>query len=145
MYPIGEVARVAGLRDSALRYYERIGLLPPAQRRGGKRWYDEAVLDRLAVIRFARASDFSLREIRALFSGRRYSAGMRRLAAAKVVELDARIAEARAMQRLLAEALRCDCLDVGECGRRIRAGRGINGSRTAAPDRATARRRAPRR
>jgi DNA-binding transcriptional MerR regulator len=123
MFPIGEVARRTGLRDSALRYYERIGLLTRAQRRGGKRWYDEAALDRLAVIHFARECGFTLREIRTLFAGRRYSARMRRLAGAKVVELDAQIVRARAMQRLLAEALRCDCLDVSECGRRIRAAR----------------------
>jgi DNA-binding transcriptional MerR regulator len=37
--PIGELARRTGVATSALRYYERIGLLSPARRAGGKRHY----------------------------------------------------------------------------------------------------------
>ena len=41
---IGEVALRAGLNPSAIRYYERIGLLPDAERVSGQRRYDETVL-----------------------------------------------------------------------------------------------------
>jgi MerR family transcriptional regulator, redox-sensitive transcriptional activator SoxR len=120
MLSIGEIARRAGLRASALRYYERLGLLPAPQRKSGRRQYGDDVLDRLTVIRFARESGFTLREIRKLFDGRPYSTGMRKLAAAKVAELDALIERARMMQALLKMALRCNCLSLEECGKRMR-------------------------
>ena len=66
---ISELARQAGLRASAIRFYERIGLLPPARRVSGQRRYDHGVLSRLAVIERARQSGFTLDEARRLFSG----------------------------------------------------------------------------
>jgi MerR family transcriptional regulator, redox-sensitive transcriptional activator SoxR len=51
--PMGEVARRAGLRPSALRYYERLGLLPSAARHNGQRRYTPAILGRLALIQLA--------------------------------------------------------------------------------------------
>ena len=65
---IGEVAAQAGLRTSALRYYEQTGLLRPATRVSGQRRYDAAALDRLAVIQFCRRLGFSLSEIRVLLT-----------------------------------------------------------------------------
>lgn len=120
MLPIGEIAMRAGLRTSAVRYYERLGLLPAPERRNGRRQYVESVMDRLAVIRFARETGFTLREIRELLAGRPYSSRLRRMAGAKVVELDEQIARARAMQAVLKMALGCNCLSMEECGRRIR-------------------------
>jgi DNA-binding transcriptional MerR regulator len=66
---ISEVARQVGLQPSAIRYYEKIGLLPPAHRMSGQRRYDTTVLYRLAVIQRARQSGFTLDEIRRLFFG----------------------------------------------------------------------------
>jgi MerR family redox-sensitive transcriptional activator SoxR len=120
MLSIGEIANRSGFRTSALRYYERLGLLPAPQRKSGRRQYADDVLERLTVIRFARESGFTLREIRQLFDGRPYSAGMRKLAAAKVDELDALIKRAQMMQALLQTALRCNCLSLEECGERMR-------------------------
>lgn len=65
--PIGEIARRAGLRTSAVRYYERIGLLRPAPRAGGQRRYDPSALHRLSAIRLAQRAGFSLEEIKRLF------------------------------------------------------------------------------
>jgi MerR family transcriptional regulator, redox-sensitive transcriptional activator SoxR len=115
--PIGAVARQTGLRASAIRYYERLGLLPAPDRVGGRRRYRTDVLTRLAVIRFARASGFTLREVRRLLGGRPYSSGLRRLARAKISELGEVIARARTMQALLERGLRCRCLTAEECGR----------------------------
>src|SRR6059058_4289010 len=67
--PISEVARVFGLRTSAIRYYEQIGILPQPLRRSGQRRYDESALFRLAVIQRARQTGFTLEEIRKLFFG----------------------------------------------------------------------------
>jgi DNA-binding transcriptional MerR regulator len=119
MMAIGEVARRAGLRPSALRYYERLGLLPEPGRASGRRRYDDAVLLRLRVIGFGRECGFSLGEIRLLFAGRPYSATLRALASRKLVDLDQAIERLHAMQGLLRSALRCDCLTLEQCGRRI--------------------------
>ena len=121
---IGEVAAQAGLATSAIRYYERLGLLPPARRVNGRRVYGEDVRLRLVVIQGAIASGFTLKEIRGLFAGRPYSARLRRLAAAKIRELDHSIERSRAMQGLLQKALRCRCLTLEECGRRMLGGHG---------------------
>ena len=66
---ISQVARQIRLRPSAIRYYEQIGLLPPAQRISGQRRYDQRVLYRLAIIQRARRLGFTLAEIRYLFFG----------------------------------------------------------------------------
>src|ERR1700733_5960255 len=90
---ISEVAVQVGLQPSAIRYYERIGLLPPAQRISGQRRYDRTVLYRLAVIHRARQIGFTLDEIRQLFFGfgsnPRASARWQRLSQKKLAELDA--------------------------------------------------------
>lgn len=119
MLPIGETARRAGLKPSALRYYERLGLLPAPVRASGRRRYDESALLRLRVIQFARECGFSLDEIGQLFSGRTYSARMRQLATRKLGELELAVERLHTMQALLRSALRCDCLSAEQCGRRL--------------------------
>jgi MerR family redox-sensitive transcriptional activator SoxR len=129
---IGEVAQRAGLRTSAIRYYEAAGVLPVPERAGGRRTYDESVLSRLAVIRFAQAGAFTLDEIKELFSEhageRPISARWKRLATAKLIELDSVIARAEAMKRELREALRCGCVEVEQCGRMLLRDRKVAGS-----------------
>jgi DNA-binding transcriptional MerR regulator len=62
---IGELARRSGLASTALRYYEKAGLLPPPQRTpAGYRAYDPSVLQRLVFIRAAQAVGLSLPQIR---------------------------------------------------------------------------------
>jgi MerR family redox-sensitive transcriptional activator SoxR len=116
---IGEVARRAGLRTSALRYYEDVGVLPPAERISGQRRYDEAVLARLAVIRLAQELGFSIIEIRALVESFDDAAvpsqRWRELAQRKLTEVDALITHAEHMKRLLEESLRCGCLTLDAC------------------------------
>lgn len=126
MIPIGEVARRAGLAASALRFYERTGLLPPAMRSGGRRVYDEGILDRLALIGVAKAAGFRLAEIRSLLSGlgRRSPPGKRwaRLAARKHAEVRERLAELARAERLLATLERCSCPTLEDCSRALRSG-----------------------
>ncbi len=119
MLTIGEVAKQAGVRTSALRYYEEVGVLPPAERVGGQRRYDEAVLARLAVIRLAQGLGFSVAEIRSLVEGFD-DAGVpserwREMATGKLAEVDALIARAEQMKQLLEESLRCGCLTLDAC------------------------------
>ncbi|MDQ3808835.1 MAG: MerR family transcriptional regulator [Chloroflexota bacterium] len=117
---IGQAARRAGLRPSAIRFYEAAGLLPSPQRRpGGQRRYDPAILQWLAVIRVAQEAGFTIDEIRELFSGVAQgtapSAQWRALAERKLPEVRALIQRAQEMERWLKEGLRCDCLDVAAC------------------------------
>jgi MerR family redox-sensitive transcriptional activator SoxR len=116
---IGQVARSAGLRTSALRYYEEVGVLPQAARVSGQRRYDEAVLARLAAVRLAQELGFSVAEIRALVEGFDdtgvASDRWRELASRKLTEVGALVARAERMQRLLQESLRCGCLTLDAC------------------------------
>src|SRR5262249_57302054 len=100
-------------------YYERLGLLPAPRRDSGRRRYDEAILLRLRVIGFARECGFTLREVHQLFAGRPYSATLRALAGRKLGELERAIERFHTMRGLLRVALRCDCLTLEQCGRRI--------------------------
>jgi len=116
---IGEVARQAGLRPSAIRYYESAGLLPAPLRVSGWRRYDGTVRARLAVIELAKLAGFTLAEIRTLLRG--FSPGMppsarwHTLARQKLPEVEALITRARAMKRLLEEGLNCGCLRLEDC------------------------------
>jgi MerR family redox-sensitive transcriptional activator SoxR len=121
---IGEVAQRAGIRASAIRYYESVAVLPAPQRINGCRRYDASVLERLAVIQLAQKAGFTVAEIRTLFSGftpeTPASARWEALAQQKLAEVDALIYRAQAMKRVLEEQLlRCRCLTLEECARCI--------------------------
>jgi MerR family redox-sensitive transcriptional activator SoxR len=118
---ISQVARQIRLRPSAIRYYERIGLLPPAERLSGQRRYDATVLYRLAIIQRARQLGFTLAEIRQLFFGFRDNARpshrWRILAQRKLAELDELMDAIKAVRGVLKKVMttcRCDTLD--QCG-----------------------------
>lgn len=117
---ISQVAKQFGLRASALRYYEQLGILPPAHRVSGQRRYDAASLRRLAVIQHARQSGFSLDEIQQLFSGfqpgTRASRRWQQLSKRKLAELDASMARIKSMQGLLRRMGDCRCDALDECG-----------------------------
>ncbi|MDH3686666.1 MAG: MerR family transcriptional regulator [Myxococcales bacterium] len=124
MLTIGEVARQTGIAASALRYYEREGLIPRGDRRGGKRVYNEDILDRLALIGVCKGAGFTVAEMQTLIRGfgRRTPPGRRwrKLAADKLGELEARIAEVERMKRVLEVVTRCECPTLEECSRAIR-------------------------
>jgi DNA-binding transcriptional MerR regulator len=65
---IAEVARRSGVPASALRYYERRGLIASVGRRGLRRLYDSRVLERLALVALGRSAGFSLDEIAGMFT-----------------------------------------------------------------------------
>lgn len=119
---IGEVARRMGLRSSAIRYYERLGLIPKVPRLSGRRRYDERVLERLAMVRFAKHVGFSIAEIKVLLGGvegRPPTERWRKLAAAKVAQVDAFVAQAQAVRKLLSETLVFQCPKLVERGRAL--------------------------
>ncbi len=121
---ISEVARQIRLRPSAIRYYERIGLLPRAERLSGQRRYDASVLYRLAIIQRARQLGFSLSEIRQLFFGfrdvTRPPVRWRKLSQRKLVELDQLMDAIKAVRALLKELMtKCHCDTLDQCGKGI--------------------------
>ncbi len=67
--PIGELARLTGLSQSTIRYYESQKLLSPPTRKSGWRAFDSDVVERLQVVRMARELGFSLKDIRVLLDG----------------------------------------------------------------------------
>jgi len=116
---IGEVARRSGLRPSAVRYYESVGLLPAPRRVNGRRRFDADVVRLLGTIRFAQQAGFTVAEIRTLFHG--FGADVppstrwRQLAKSKLAELDALVARADRMRHALSTAMRCGCLRIEDC------------------------------
>jgi MerR family redox-sensitive transcriptional activator SoxR len=120
---ISDVARVFGLRTSAIRYYEQIGILPLPMRKNGQRRYDNSTLFRLAVVQRARETGFTLKEIRELFFG--FPPGTRppkrwhQLSERKIAELRQRIKRLELMETLLncTKTCRCDALD--QCGEEL--------------------------
>jgi len=144
-WTISEVARQVGLQPSAIRYYERIGILVPAQRIGGQRRYNTAVLHRLAVIQRARQTGFTLEEIRELFFGFRDTAPAsqrwQKLSRRKLGELEELTVQIRTMQQLLRKMMdccRCETLD--QCGRGIFA-KGLATAKSVATSHKTLKRR----
>lgn len=121
---ISDVARQAGLRASAIRYYERIGILSPADRVSGQRRYDRTVLYRLAVVQRAREIGFSLEEIRELFFGFQNAMPASRrwqsLSNRKLAELDAMMKRIRTIKTLLRRMKeKCHCETLEQCGKGI--------------------------
>ncbi len=120
---ISDVARVFGLRTSGIRYYEQIGILPPAMRKNGQRRYDNSALFRLAVVQRARETGFTLEEIRELFFG--FPPGTpppkrwHQLSQRKIAELRDRMKRLKLMERLLKRVEECRCDALEECGEKL--------------------------
>ncbi|MDQ2759508.1 MAG: MerR family transcriptional regulator [Actinomycetota bacterium] len=113
---IGEVAARAGINTSRIRYYERVGVLPHAERgTGGQRRYAPAVLDRLALIDVAQRAGLTLEEIRELTGSENHGERIRALAERKLPAVEALIARAEAMRAWLQAAQSCDCATVDVC------------------------------
>jgi MerR family redox-sensitive transcriptional activator SoxR len=122
-FAISDVARVFGLRTSAIRYYEQIGILPPPLRRNGQRRYDNSALFRLAVVQRARETGFTLEEIRELLFG--FPPGTRppkrwhQLSRRKIAELRNQMKRLKQMETLLKRVGNCRCDALDECGEKI--------------------------
>lgn len=112
-FSIGELCRRAGVRPSAVRYYEQRGLLPPPPRRSGRRVYGVEALQRLQALVEARRLGFTVRQLAALAGSDRD--GLRAAAKLRADSLRTSIAGlSRAVDRLDALAA-CGCLDADAC------------------------------
>ncbi len=109
---IGEAAKVSGVSAKMIRYYEDIGLIPPAARNdSGYRNYSESDVHRLNFVRRARDLGFSVKEIGdllGLWSDRsRQSADVKRIAKAHIADLQKKIAELDSMVDSLQTLVEC--------------------------------------
>src|SRR5262249_1179200 len=117
---VGEIARRSGFAESAIRYYERLGLLSATRTPAGQRRFAPSMLRRLAFIPAARNVGLSLDEVAdalaSLPAGRtptrtdwsRLSRGWRR-------RLDDQIAALTALRDGLDSCIGCGCLSLQRC------------------------------
>ncbi|MGH2939154.1 MAG: MerR family transcriptional regulator [Solirubrobacterales bacterium] len=116
---IGEVAKLARINISAIRYYERNGLLPEAERVSGQRRFTADTVQRLGIIDVAKQAGFTLEEVGILLDsvdgGAPAHEQLRALATRKLPEVEALIERAQAMRNWLTMASACGCDSLESC------------------------------
>ena len=122
MLTIGQVAARTGLRASAIRYYEELGLLPKTIRQSGRRVYDASVFDRLAVIDLAKTAGFELRDIKLMVAaGDRPASAWQSLGKRRRAQIDQDMKRLRLMKQIVSEIDRCSCATQSQCARQFAA------------------------
>lgn len=120
---IGDLAARAGLNASALRYYEKMGLLASPHRTGGQRRYPGDTLDRVLLIRFASEMGFTLGEIKLFLHGLRDDSPVgprwKKLAHRKIGEINDSIQRSLRLKSLLQHLLQCRCASLQICVQRL--------------------------
>jgi MerR family transcriptional regulator, redox-sensitive transcriptional activator SoxR len=117
---IGVVAQRSGVAPSALRFYERRGLIASTRTDGNQRRYDRAVLRRIALVQAGRAAGIPLVEISAALAGLPTSRtptrrDWERLSSRWRNDLDARIETLQALRERLTTCIGCGCLSIDRC------------------------------
>lgn len=116
---ISQVTQQTGLRPSALRYYEEIGLLHPTHRVGGRRHYDDSVLQRLSLIQTGQQAGFTLAELGVLLNhvldAEFVDADWHDLVHRKLEEMDALLQNIERMKSLLTDIMDCEGSTLAEC------------------------------
>ncbi len=119
---IGELAKTAGVTPDTIRYYEREGLLPSPQRtESGYRDYRPGVMDDLLFIKKAQALGLKLSDVREVLEissgGKPPCEHVRATVSARLVEVEERLRELRALRATLRETLeRVDRAPAPEAG-----------------------------
>jgi MerR family transcriptional regulator, redox-sensitive transcriptional activator SoxR len=118
-FTIGEVATRSHNSCSAIRYYEKEGLIPRVARISGRRIYDPSILARLRLISLARSADFGISEIKELlgqFSGDSPpNIVWQRFASQKLAEMDKKIEDMLALRKAMGDTLNCLCPNLANC------------------------------
>jgi MerR family transcriptional regulator, redox-sensitive transcriptional activator SoxR len=142
---IGQLAAQSGIAASAIRYYEKLGLLPQAERVNSQRRYSMEALDRVLLIRVAGEMDFSLAEIRLFLNGFRpntpVSARWRKLTTRKIAQLQHRLAFTRRLLNYLQRLQHCRCVQLHECVSALAVSPRLHALRDSRPVRRPSRRR----
>ena len=111
MLTIGLVARNAGIKPSAIRYYERRGIVKPAVRgANGYRFYGSDAVNVLLFIKRAQALGIALKEIKQLLNlvaqGQQPCSHVKQLARSHLLDIDQKIRELKALRNDLHSILR---------------------------------------
>jgi MerR family redox-sensitive transcriptional activator SoxR len=118
---IGQVAQICGLAPSAIRYYEKVGLLPKPVRVSRQRRYGSDIIGQLRLVQVARKAGFTIAETRTFIAGfpttTPPSARWRTLGERKLAEIDSQIARLKRMQTLLRTGFDCQCVSIEDCAR----------------------------
>lgn len=113
-HTIGQLAKLAGVPTSTVRYYERRGLLRATpRRRGDYRRYEQPAVDRLRFIRAAQATGFSLKDVAELLalttSDELPCDDITTVTKKRLAEVRQRIRELRHVEAVLAKSLKSCC------------------------------------
>jgi MerR family transcriptional regulator, redox-sensitive transcriptional activator SoxR len=117
-FTIGQVAAAVGVNTSAVRYYERRGVMPQPERASGQRRYRADAIARLRTIRAAQQVGLSLTEITQLLAGAdngQSAAVLRELAERRLPDVEALIERAQKMKGWLELAAECRCASLEVC------------------------------
>jgi MerR family transcriptional regulator, redox-sensitive transcriptional activator SoxR len=120
---IGDLAERADVSASAIRYYEKAGLLSPPHRVSGQRRYSADALDRVLLIRFASDMGFSLTETKTFLSGLGSGTPVgprwKKLARSKIQEVVKNMQREKRLKSLLEHLLDCRCVSLNVCVQRL--------------------------
>ncbi len=120
---IGDLAGCTGLNSSAIRYYEKMGLLAAPHRVSGQRRYPNDAVHRVLLICFASDMGFTLEEIRVFLSGLRNDAPVgprwRELAHRKIEEVERTVKRSLLLKSLFQHLLQCRCASLQICVERL--------------------------
>ena len=133
---ISEVAQRAGVKPTTIRFYESIGVVPPAHRVSGHRVYGADILDRLTLIGFGLTTGFTLKELKALFLRFNSRPARKNAAQRKLKELSALGVRIQIMERLLKEIELCRCGTLRQVAERLAKSGALDKSLSRAPKRA---------
>jgi len=116
LLPIGEVAEKFGIRTSALRYYDELGLLKPVERRAGRRWYGAAELRRLVLIQlYADSGQMPLRDVASILAAASDDRVSHEVIKKHVDALESRITQLASAQHYLQHHLTCEHDNPSRC------------------------------
>lgn len=112
---IGEVSARTGVRPSALRYYEEVGLISCAGRHGLRRQFPPEVLVQLKLIALCQGAGFSLTDIAGMFGTGGAPALDRAVLHRRADEIDRQIGELTALRETLRHVAECPAPSHMEC------------------------------
>ncbi|SMX27602.1 Redox-sensitive transcriptional activator SoxR [Pelagimonas phthalicica] len=112
---IGDVSERSGTSPSALRYYEKRGLIEAISRKGLRRQYEPSILPRLALIRLCQAAGFTLEETAEMLPDEPRFTLDRDKITARADDIDAQIEDLEKLSKLLRHIAKCTAPSHAEC------------------------------
>ncbi len=112
---IGEVVKQSGIQASALRYYEKLGLIAPTGRKGLRRQYKDNVLQKLTLITLGQTAGLSLTEISSMFSSQGELVVNRELLFDKADKIDQMINNLQIMRDSMRHIASCQAVSHLDC------------------------------